>query len=321
MRAVVADVYGGPEVLRLEEVERPVAGAGDVLVRVRAAGVNAGDWHLIRGDPYLVRLGTGLRRPRQRVKGQDLAGVVEAVGAGVDGLAAGDEVFGWCQGAFAEHARTRATHLVAKPARASFAEAAATPGSGLTALQALRRGIDLRRGERLLVIGASGGVGTFAVQIAKALGAEVTGVCSGRNARLVSSLGADHVIDYTREDFARGDARYDAVLDLVGDRRLADCRRALARRGRLLLVGGRGGRWIGGTGRWIRALLWSPFVRQRLRPFVSVPSRADLETLAGMLAGGTLVPVVERTWTLAQTPDAIRHLEAGHVAGKLVIVP
>ncbi len=321
MKAITQDEYGPAEVLRLTETELPVTGDDEVLVRVRAASVHLGDWHLMTGVPYLTRLfGFGLRRPRARVRGTAFAGTVERVGARVSGLRPGDEVFGTCDGAFAEYARARPAQLAPKPAGLGFEQAAAVPVSAVAALQGLRDSGRLRPGQHVLVIGAAGGVGTYAVQLAKALGAEVTGVCSTTKLELVRSIGADHVIDYTREDFAAGARRYDLVLDTAGGRPLSVLRRALTARGTLVIVGAeQGGRWLQGTDRQLRALLLSPFVGQRLRGLVSTDSRADLVVLTGHIEAGRVTPVIDRTYPLAEVPDAVRHLAGGHARGKVVI--
>jgi len=280
VQAIVQDEYGTqPEVvLRLAEIDTPAIRDDEVLVAVRAAGVDRGVWHLMAGLPYLVRImGYGLRRPKSRVPGSDVAGTVEAVGKHVTGFEPGDEVFGTCHGSFAEHARARASRLAPKPATLSFEQAAAVPISALTALQGLRDHGRVQAGQKVSIVGASGGVGTFAVQIAKAFGAEVTGVCSTAKTDLVRALGADHVIDYTRDDFADGQHRYDAIVDTGGNRRLSDLRRALTPRGRLVIVGAEtGGRWLGGTDRQLRALMLSLLVQQKLGTFISSENAEDL---------------------------------------------
>ncbi|MGW9587340.1 NAD(P)-dependent alcohol dehydrogenase [Microbacterium sp. NPDC055455] len=287
MRAAVQHRYGPPSVLEVREVGIPSPGRGDVLVRVRAASVHPGDYFVMTGEPYVVRLVFGLRRPRHGIPGRDLAGAVEAVGAGVTALRPGDEVFGWSTtGTLAEYACVPADHLVSVPANVSVVDAAAVPTSALTALQALRRIADIRPGQKVLVTGASGGVGSFAVQIAKALGAEVTGVCSAGNVELVRSLGADHVVDYTTTDFTCGEKRYDVILDNVEAQPLAAVRRALTSTGVLIPNSGRGGRWLGPLLRIVRARLLSLFTRQRLRPFTSVEKREDLLALADLIATG-----------------------------------
>ncbi|SBT45957.1 NAD(P)-dependent alcohol dehydrogenase [Micromonospora narathiwatensis] len=319
MKAIVQDRYGPADVLRLADIEIPTPGDGQVLVQVRAAGVDPGVWHLMTGLPYLVRLGYGLRRPRVRVRGMDLAGVVTAVGAGVTGFTPGDEVFGTGAGSFAEYAVASAGRLAPKPATLSFEQAAAVPVSGQTALTAVRDAAWIRPGDRVLVIGAGGGVGSYAVQLARAAGAHVTGLCGPTKLDLVRGLGAHEVVDYTRADLP--DHRYDAVIDTAGNRPLSRLRRVLAATGVLLLVGGeaRGGRWMWGFDRQLRALALSPFVKQRLVPLVSKESTANLAALAGLVEAGELTPVVDRVWPLADVPDAIRALHGGHASGKAVI--
>lgn len=319
MKAIVQDRYGGAEVLALRDIEAPVIGAHEVLVRVCAAGVDAGVWHIMTGLPYLGRLAFGLRAPRVRVRGMDIAGRVEAVGEGVTRLKVGDEVFGRCTGGFAELACARADQLVHKPAHLDFAAAASIPTSGLTALQALDAAA-VKAGQRVLVIGAGGGVGSFAVQIARARGAEVTGVCSTGKLALVRSLGAARVIDYTCEDCTDGSTQYDIILDIAGNRPLAALRRALTPTGALVFVGGEGGgRWFGGLGRQLGALLLAPFIRQRMRSVLAMARLVDLQRLQELVASGAVVPAVERTWPLGEAPAAIRHFEAGLARGKLVI--
>jgi NADPH:quinone reductase-like Zn-dependent oxidoreductase len=319
MRAIVQARYGSADVLHLAEIGRPAAGDGEVLLRVDAAGLDRGTWHLMAGQPYLIRLVSGLRAPRNPVPGLDVAGTVVAVGADVTGFAVGEEVFGIGRGSFAEYACARADKLVRKPAGLTFARAAAVAVSGLTALQGLRDAGRLQPGQHVLIIGASGGVGTFAVQIAKALGAEVTGVCSTAKTGLVASIGADHVIDYTRDHFWDGRQRYDLILDIGGNAALARLRHALTPAGTLVIAGGEdGGRWTG-VSRQLRALALSLFVRQRLATFVSRHRRADLETLAQLIEAGQLTPVIGKTYPLRQAPDAMRDLLAGHARGKLVI--
>jgi NADPH:quinone reductase-like Zn-dependent oxidoreductase len=322
MQAIVQRRYGTvPEDLfRLERIAKPAAGPGEVLVRVRAAGVDRGTWHLMTGLPYLARVvGFGLRAPKFPVPGWAVAGTVEAVGAGATGLRPGDEVFGTCRGSFAEYVATRASRLAPKPAGLTFEQAAALPISATTALQALRDTAKLQPGQRVLVIGASGGVGTFAVQIAKALGAEVTGACSTAKTDLVRAVGAGHVIDYTREDPAAGDRRYDVVIDIGGDRRPAHLRRALAPHGTLVLTGGEGGRWLGPIGRNIRAQLLSVFVSQRLTAFLARERRADLVTVGDLAASGAITPAIDRAFPLSQAAAALGHLAAGRARGKVVI--
>jgi NADPH:quinone reductase-like Zn-dependent oxidoreductase len=322
VKAIVQDTYGPAEVLELRDVERPAAGPDEVLLRVHAAGVEPGVWHLMAGLPYLVRaMGYGLRAPKTRIRGRDVAGRVEAIGENVAGLEPGDEVFGICEGSFAEYAAARADKLVRKPSAVTFEQAASVPISGLTALQALRDAGEVEPGQKVLVIGAAGGVGTFAVQMAKAFGAEVTGVCSTAKVDLVRSIGADDVVDYTREDFADGARRYDLIVDTAGRRSLSTLRRALAPTGTLVIVGGEGGgRWLGGFDRQIlRAPLLSLFVGQKLRPLVSNEPHEDLETLKELLEAGTITPVIDRTYPLAEAADAVRYIHEGHAAGKVAL--
>ncbi|MFD7078735.1 NAD(P)-dependent alcohol dehydrogenase [Streptomyces sp. NPDC059918] len=321
MKAIVQDVYGPPEVLRLEEIDQPAPGRGEVLLRVHAAGLDQGVWHLMTGMPYALRAaGFGLRAPRQRVRGMDVAGRVEAVGAGVTRFRRGDEVYGTCAGAFAEYACAREDRLAPRPARLTPEQAAVVPVSACTALQALRAG-RLGPGQRVLVIGAGGGVGTYAVQLAKALGAgHVTGVCSTPKAELVRALGADEIVDYTREDPTEVVHPYDLVLDIGGNRPLRRLRRALTPRGTLVIIGGEsGGRWIGGNDRQLRALLLSPFGRRRLRGVAATPRPEDLHTLGALIESGALTPALDRTYPLPEVPDAIRRLREGRVQGKIAI--
>ena len=320
MQAIVQHRYGTApkDVLKLQRIATPAIAANEVLVQVRAAGVDRGTWHLMAGQPYLMRLlGFGLRGPRNPVPGLDVAGTVIAAGADAGGFRAGDEVFGIARGSFAEYAAARADKLVHKPARLSFAQAAAVGVSGLAALQGLHAG-RLRAGQKVLVIGASGGVGSYAVQLAKAFGAEVTGVSSTGKTDLVRSIGADHVIDYTRDDFADGRQHYDLILDIGGNNRLARLRRALAHTGTLVIAGGEGGKWTG-VGRQLRALMLSPFTRQRLTTYVSTHRQADLDTLRQLIETGQVTPVIGRTYPLAGLPEAISHLHAGHARGKIAI--
>lgn len=320
MRAVVRTEYGPPEVLRIADVEKPALREGEVLVDVRAASVNPLDWHYMRGTPYLVRAVTGLRRPKSALFGVDVAGRVEAVGEGVKRFRPGDEVFGACDGAFAEFARASEGALASKPAHVAFEQAAAAPVAALTALQALRDKGRVEPGQRVLVNGASGGVGTFAVQIARSFGAEVTGVCSTRNVEMVRSIGADHVIDYTREDFTRAGRRYDVILDIAGNHPPSACRRALTRRGTLVMVGGPdNGNWVGPLLGLLEPVVVSMFVSQKLAPFLAHRSQEDLTTIGELLGTGTVTPVIDRAYPLHEVPEAIRHLERGHARGKVVI--
>lgn len=324
MRAIVQDVYGPPDVLRPADVDQPAAGDDEVLVRVRAAGVDPGVWHVMTGRPYLVRaFGFGLRRPNLPVRGLDLAGVVEAVGAAVTDLRPGDEVYGTCEsGSFAEYATARRRRLARKPATLSFEQAAVTPVSGTTALQAVRDRAAVQPGQQVMVIGAAGGVGSFAVQIAKAYGAAVTGVCSTAKTGLVRSLGADDVIDYTREEIDRDGARYDVIIDTAGNRPLRLLRRALTPRGTLVLVGGEngGGPLLGGFDRaMLRAPLLSMATSQRLRNLVAQVRAADLDELRRLIESGAVTVVIDRIYPLVAAADAIRHVAAGHAAGKTAL--
>jgi NADPH:quinone reductase-like Zn-dependent oxidoreductase len=319
MKAVVQDTYGSADVLELRDVDKPEIGDDQVLVRVHAAGVDRGAWHIMTGRPYLIRaMGYGLRAPKHRVRGRELAGRVEAVGRNVASFRPGDAVMGIAEGTFAEFAAARQDRLARKPANLTFEQAAAVPISAITALQAVRDQGRVRPGQRVLVIGASGGVGSFAVQLAKAFGAEVTGVCSGGKLDLVRSLGADHVIDYTRDDI--GDGRYDVVLDVGGNRPLSRLRRALTPNGTLVLVGGEGGdRVTGGMSRQLQAVATSPFSRQRLRAFIARERGEDLRVLAEMIEAGKVTPAVGRTYALGEAPAAIRSLQEGTARGKLVV--
>jgi NADPH:quinone reductase-like Zn-dependent oxidoreductase len=320
VKAIIRDAYGSVDVLRLADIDQSVAGDADVLVRVHAAGVDQGVWHLMTGTPYVMRLaGFGIRAPKNPLLGYDVAGRVEAVGAQVTEFQTGQEVFGTCRGSFAEYAVARPDRLLSKPDNVSFEQAAAVPISGYAALQAVRQHGGVRPGQRVLIIGAGGGVGTLAVQIAKAEGAEVTGVCSASKTELVRSVGADHVIDYTREDFADGRNRYDVILDVAGNRSLSELRRALTPRGTLVIVGAEdAGNWLG-VRRQLRAAALSPFVRQKLGFFISKERRQDLEELRTLLEAGTIRPVVDRTFPLEEVPAAIRYLRDGHARGKVVI--
>jgi NADPH:quinone reductase-like Zn-dependent oxidoreductase len=321
MQAITQDAYGSTDVLRVAEVPVPACGGDQVLLRVHAAGVDRGTWHTMTGQPYLMRvMGFGLRRPTRRIAGLDVAGTVVAVGDQVTRLAVGDEVYGFALGSFAEYAVAAETKLAAKPAALSFEQAAALPVSGVTALNALHATGRVAAGQRVLVIGASGGVGSYAVQIAKAAGADVTAVCSTGKADLVRSLGADRVIDYTREDFADDAGRYDLVLDIGGNSRLARLRSALAPTGTLVIIGGEnGGRWTGGFGRQLRAVALSPFVRQRLTMQVPQEHFSGLERLADLVDAGAVVPSIERSYELAGVAEAVDRIAAGQARGKLVV--
>jgi NADPH:quinone reductase-like Zn-dependent oxidoreductase len=321
MKAIVQERFGPPDVLRLVDTDLPEVGAEDVLVRVHAAALNPYDWHMLRGDPLIARLmGVGLTRPKARVAGVDAAGRVEAVGANVRGLEPGDEVLGFCRGAFAEYACAEADMVVPKPVSLTFEQAAAVPMAAATALRGIRDVGEVRAGHRVLVNGAAGGVGTYAVQIATALGAEVTGVCSTRNVELVRSIGAAHVVDYTMEDFTDGRVHYDVILDNVGNRPLSRLRRALTPTGTLVLnAGGSPGRVVGAVGSLLRAVIVNGFVRQRLRPLPTKTKREDLLTLTGLIEAGKLTPVLDRTYPLADTAEGLRHVEQGHARGKVII--
>ena len=323
MKAIVQDRYGPPDVLELRDVGKPEVDADSVLVRVHATSVNPADWHFMRGDPYLMRLQAGLRRPKDAVLGCDLAGQVDAVGEDVTTFRPGDQVFG-CTfmrgfGAFAEWVRVSQDLLAAKPANVSFEEAAAVPIAALTALQGLRDHGRIERGSKVLIIGASGGVGTFAVQLAKLLGAAVTGVCSTRNVDMVRSLGADHVVDYTREDFTGRPSRYDLIFQLAGTHSPLDCRRVLSSQGTLLLSSGESNRrLIGPIGRVVKARLLAPFVSQSMASFTVKPNGEDLRFLAERIEAGDLTPVIDRSYPLADVPSAIGYLKEGS-RGKIVI--
>jgi NADPH:quinone reductase-like Zn-dependent oxidoreductase len=321
MKAIVQDRYGSADVLEFRDIEEPVVGENDVLVRVRAAGCGPDVWHLMTGMPYMARLAIGFRRPKVGVRGWDVAGTVEAVGAKVTDLRPGDGVMGTAEGSFAELVIARPDKLVPKPANLTFEQAAAVPISGTTALRAVRDEGKVQPGQRVLVIGAAGGVGSFAVQIAKGLDAEVTGVCSTTKVDLVRSIGADEVIDYTHEGFTDGSRRWDLIVDNAGRRPLSQLRRALTPTGALVIVGGDGGGpWTGGFFRgMLRAPVVSLFVGQRLRGLASKIKREDLIALTEMIDAGTLTPVIDRTYPLIEAPDAIRYLEEGHARGKIVI--
>ena len=322
MKAIVQERFGPPDVLQLVDTDLPEVGAGDVLVRVHAAALNPYDWHIMRGDPLVARLmgGVGLTRPKARVAGIDAAGRVEAVGANVRGLRPGDEVLGFFQGAFAEYARTEADKMVPKPLSLTFEQAAAVPMAGATALRAIRDVGAVRAGHRVLINGAAGGVGTYAVQIAAALGAQVTGVCSTGNVELVRSIGAAHVVDYTTEDFTDGRTRYDVILDNICNRPLRRLRRALTPTGTLVLNGGGSpGRVVGAVGAIVRAVVINAVVRERLRLVPHEQKRENLLTLTELIQAGKLAPVLDRTYPLADTAEALRHLEQGHARGKVVI--
>ncbi|MEY9996563.1 NADPH:quinone reductase-like Zn-dependent oxidoreductase [Streptomyces sp. V4I8] len=322
MKAVVQDRYGSADQLEFGETDAPVPAVDEVLVRVHAASVNAYDWHLMHGDPKIARLAFGLARPKARIRGRDFAGRVEAVGSGVTGFEPGDEVFGEADGAFAEFVCAKDSMVGPKPANLTFEQAAAIPLAGNTALIGLRDVARVQRGQTVLVNGASGGVGTFAVQLAKVYGAEVAAVCGTRNVDLVRSLGADHVIDYKVEDFTRGGRRYDVVLDLVGNHSLAGFRRALTPAGTLVLSGGgvyEGGSVVGPMGLFFRRRLAAPFSRQRLLELPARQSRANLAALRELAESGKIAPVVERTYPLSEAAEAIRYVEVEHARAKVVV--
>ena len=321
MKAVVFDRYGSPDVLALKEIDKPVVKDHEVLVRIAAGGANPADWRAMRGDPYLMRLATGLRRPRAAmILGSDMAGTVEAVGQDVTRFHPGDEVYAEVDsGGFAEYISFREDLLALKPVNLTFEQAAAVPMTGLTALQALRDPGRIQAGQRVLVNGASGGIGTMAVQIAKSYGTHVTGVCSTGNLGLVRSIGADHAIDYTREDFTDAAPRYDLIVDAVGNHSLAAFRRALVPKGTLVVVGGGGGRWLGPAAQVLGAVVSSPFVSQRLVPVYGRRCQEDLRVLTGLIEAGKVTPVIDRTYPLNEVPEAIRYLEGRHARGKVVI--
>jgi NADPH:quinone reductase-like Zn-dependent oxidoreductase len=321
MKAIVYCDYGPPDVLKLEDVAKPAPKDDEVLIRVRAASVNPFEWHFMRGTPYIGRLmGMGLRKPKDTRLGKDVAGQVEAVGRNVTQFKPGDEVFGSAHGALAEYVCAFERGLVMKPDRVTFEQAASVPIAAVTALQALRDKGKLQPGQNVLINGASGGVGTFAVQIAKALGAHVTGVCSTKNVQMVRSIGADQVVDYTKEDFTRSGQRYDLIVDNVGNHSLLECRRALTPKGRYVMVGGEKGRWIAPLDRALCAAVLSRFVSQNLGMLMANMNKSDLSVLRDLMQAGKVTPVVDRTYTLSQAPEAIRYLEAGHARGKVVIV-
>ena len=322
MKAIVYDKYGSPDVLELQEIDRPAVTDDGVLVRVHATSVNPVDWHTMMGTPYLVRLESGLRKPKREVLGVDFAGTVEAVGRDVKRFQPGDEVFGGRNGAFAEYVCVREDRAVAvKPANVSFEQAAAVPVAALSALQGLRDKGQIQQGQKVLINGASGGVGTFAVQIAKSFGAEVTGVCSTRNVDTARSIGADHVIDYTQEDFTQGGQRYDLILDIAGNRSWSDYRRVLSDKATLVVVGGpKGGRWIGPLSQVIKLRLGSLGASRRVvAPFLAKMNKEDLVVLQELLEAGTVTPVIDRQYELSEVPEALRYLGDGHAQGKVVV--
>jgi len=318
MKAIVQNRYGSPDVLELREVDKPAVDDDSVLVRVRAASVNAGDWHITRGLPYLVRMMEGLRKPKNPIRGWDAAGHVEAVGRNVTQLRPGDEVFGMCGGAFAEYVRGKERNFVPKPVGLTFEQAAAVPVAAETALQGLRDKGHIRPGQKVLVNGASGGVGTFAVQVAKSFGANVTGVCSPRNVEMVRSIGADRVINYTREDFTREGRRYDLIFDVAGNRRFSDSRRALSPNGTLVLAG-QSGRKKPSILPLLTGTVLSRFRRQKLVTFIAKHSKEDLVALKELIEAGKVTPVIDRTYLLREVPEAVRYVGEGHPRAKVVI--
>ena len=322
MKAVVYTNYGSPDVLEIRDIKKPVPNDNQVLVKVRAASVNPYDWHFIRGTPYIMRLGVGLRKPKVTRIGVDFAGTIEAVGKNVTQFKPGDEVFGGKTGAFAEYVCVSEKGVALKPANITFEQAGSVDIAGLTALQAVRDKAKAQPGQKILINGASGGVGTFAVQIAKSFGADVTGVCSTRNLDMVRSLGADHVIDYTKEDFTKSGQRYDVILDNVGNQPLLSFRRALTPKGKYVMIGGGGTAdqgLIGPMFRPIEAMLLSPFVSQEMGMMMTNPTQNDMTMLADLMQSGKVTPVIDRRYKLSEVPEAMRYLEAGHARGKVVI--
>jgi NADPH:quinone reductase-like Zn-dependent oxidoreductase len=322
MKAIVYRCYGSPDVLKVEDVEKPTPAADEVLVRVRATSVNPLDWHYMRGTPYIMRLDSGLGTPTSTRMGVDFAGTVEAVGRNVKRFRPGDAVFGGRRGAFADYVTVREDRAVAlKPANLSFEQAASVPIAAITALQGLRNKGQIQPGQKVLINGASGGVGTFAVQIAKSFGAEVTGVCSTRNLDLVRSLGADHVVDYTKEDFTKSGQRYDLILDNVGNHPLLALRRVLTPGGTVVIVGGQKGNWIRPMDRLLKAFMLSPFLSEEFVKFFADLNQEDLTLLAELMQAGKVTPVIDRRYPLSEAPAAVGYVEDGHARGKVVIVP
>jgi NADPH:quinone reductase-like Zn-dependent oxidoreductase len=321
MQALVHDRYGPPDVLELREIDIPRPEEGEVLIRVYAASVNPYDWHLLTGTPLVARVLTGIRRPKSRILGRDVAGRIEAVGPNVTRFQPGDDVFGAGEGSFAEYARASEDTLVHMPASLTYARAACLPVAGVSALQALRDKGRLQPGQTVLINGAAGGVGTFAVQIAAAMGAHVTGVCSTTNVELVHSLGAECVIDYSREDFTAGGKRYDLIVDNVSNHGFRALRRAMNPAGRCLIVGGaKHKRLLGPLGPMLRSMLVTKFVSQAFMPFIGAMKPDDLRALCDLVESGTVTPVIETTYTLADVPSALRQIEGGHTRGKLAVV-
>jgi NADPH:quinone reductase-like Zn-dependent oxidoreductase len=319
MKAIVYRNYGPPDVLKYEEIETPAAKDNEVLIRVRAASLNPVDWHFMRGTPYIGRIMMGLRKPKFTSLGFDVSGTVEAVGRDVTQFKSGDQVFGGCRGAFAQYVSTTESSLVAKPDNVTFEQAASAPVASLTALQGIRDKGHMKAGQTVLINGASGGVGTFAVQIGKAFGAQVTGVCSTKNVDLVRSIGADEVIDYTQEDFTKRKERYDIIFDCVGNHSLLACRRVLNPKGTYLIIGGPDGRWIGALARPINALVLSPFVSQKMFMFLTKRNQQDLIIVRDLMEDGKVKPVIDKCYSLSEVAEAIRYLEQGHARGKVVV--
>jgi NADPH:quinone reductase-like Zn-dependent oxidoreductase len=319
MKAIVYHNYGSPDVLKCEEIEKPTAGLDEVLIKVRAASVNPADWHYMRAEPYLIRIMTGLRKPKVTRLGVDVAGQVEAVGRNVTQFKPGDNVFGACRGSFADYVCASESALVLKPENVTFEQAAAAPVAGFTALQGLRDKGQVRPGQKVLINGAAGGVGTFAVQIAKSFGADVTGVCSTRNVDMVRSIGADRVIDYTREDFTTSGQRYDLILDCFATRSLLACRRALNPEGVYIIVGGPIESMIGLLARMIKAPLLSRFVSQKFVMFLARSNKEDMTAVGELMEAGKVTPVIDRRYRLCEVPEAVRYLEEGHARGKVII--
>jgi NADPH:quinone reductase-like Zn-dependent oxidoreductase len=319
MKAIVYNRYGPPDVLRYEDIDKPSPKDGEVLIRVRAASVNPLDWRLMRGTPTVVRLMTGLSESKLKRCGADVAGQVEAVGSKVTRFRPGDEVFGSCRGAFAESVCASESAVAAKPANVTFEQAAAVPVAGYTALQALRNKAHVEPGQKVLINGASGGVGTFAVQIAKAYGADVTGVCSTRNVEMVRSIGADRVIDYTKDDFTKGEQRYDVIVDSAGNHSLSAVRRVLSPTGICVMVGGPWHGYIALLAHLITSSVWSRFSHRKLRTLLAKGSTEDLATLRDLMEAGKVTPVIDRRYDLSEVPEAIRYMEEGHARGKVVI--
>ena len=320
MKAAIYTKYGPPDVVQIADVDKPVPKDNEVLIKVRAASVNPYDWHFMRGTPYFLRIPAGLRKPKDTRLGVDVAGQVEAVGRNVTEFRAGDKVFGWCQGAFADYACVSESALVVKPDKVTFEQAASAPVAGFTALQGLRDKGRIQPGHQVLIHGAAGGVGTFAVQIAKSFGADVTGVCSTRNVNMVRSIGADKVIDYTQEDFTKNGQRYDLIFDCVGNHSLSACRLVLHPKGIYIMVGGSAGRWmIGVLARLMTAFVLSWFVSQKLVTFIAKPNKEDLTILRDLMKAGKVTPVIDKRYRLSEVSQALRYLEEGHARGKVVI--